>query len=175
MISRLCLVAFVSGTLLVAGAKAACEESNRSAAPGGDEFFLICQSHKTSPIKYVLSTFISDQAMHGVLSFRAGRKGFFCARHLSGQTTCHPSNFGLLPVGRFEGPDGYEYEITELNQTKPMKNPEISYPRDNRIDASSGCYFALKRKTILLGINPEEPYGINDCIVVLEQALPAHL
>lgn len=175
MISRLCLLAFVSGMLSAPGAQAGCEESSRSVVPGGEEFFLVCQSHKGSPLQYVLTKFISDQAVHGVLSFRAGKKGFFCARRVSGNTTCHASNFGLLPVGRFQRADGYEYEITNLQQTKPMKNPEVSYPRGNRIDTSSGCYLGVKNKSILLGIDPEQPYGVSNCIVVLEEALPVHL
>ena len=167
MISKRCWFALTLWVFGSAHALASCEESSRSSTPGGQEFFVICQSHDADPVKYVLTKFISDDAVYGVLSFRAGRQGFYCASEDGQRPVCHASNFGLIPAGDFGSARGYDWVINELAAIEPVSRPELSHPRDNRIDSSTQCYVAVKDKTITLGIRRDDPYGLERCLVAL--------
>lgn len=161
---------FCAVALLCSAAQAVCEESSKTKL-GSEEFFVVCQSALTNPLSYTLTKFISDNASYGVLRFRAGRQGFFCASHSAVESTCHTSNFGLLPKGAIKSEDGYEYTVVDLQNLEPVTNPEASYPRSNRPKDDSACYFALKKRSIVLGINLDNPFGLSQCLIALEGAL----
>lgn len=159
-----------AAALACSAAQAVCEESSK-ANLGSEEFFVVCQSALASPLSYTLTKFIADDRSHGMLRFRAGRQGFFCASHSGEEPICHASNFGLLPKGTIKSANGYDYTVVDLASLEPVTNPEASFPRSNRPKDDSACYFALKKKSILLGINLDNPFGLSQCLIALEGAL----
>lgn len=171
MISKLQAITILCAAALgCSAAGAVCEESSRTNL-GSEEFFVVCQAASTSPLSYVLTKFISDDSSYGLLRFRAGRQGFFCASYSGAEPTCHASNFGLLPKGTIKSTDGYDYTVVDLASLEPVTNPEASYPRSNRPQDDSACYFALKKQSIVFGINLDNPFGLSQCIIALEGAL----
>lgn len=168
MISKLNGLVAIVLVLCSASAIATCEESSRSST-GVEEFFVICQA-ADGPMKYVLTQFISEEVSHGILSFRVGRKGFFC--HSDSQdTTCHPSNFGAIPDDDFTSARGFTYRVQSIAGLDPVSRADVSFPRNNRITNDLPCYFAIKGKAITLGINSQDLYGLRDCLILLETEL----